>query len=129
MHFGRTNIMFYNNMSLRKIVIHDINATPHWSFFKYLTLKMELFLTTINSFKVLTLVKKSSIFNKTVFKKTWISETGFANIRLKEWKDFSRPYLLFVFTIFCFTYITFFRKSDMFWTFRLFLRLLNVKSH
>ena len=75
-----TDTMFYSNMSLKKIVIHDINATPHWSFLKYLTLKMELFVKTINCFKLL--VKKSSILNKPVFKKTWIRETGFANIRL-----------------------------------------------
>ena len=72
MHFGRTNIMYYSNMSLKKIIIHDINATPHWSAIKYLKLKMELFLTTINSFKLLTLVKKSSILNKPVFKKNMI---------------------------------------------------------
>ena len=41
---------------------------------------MELFVKTINCFKLL--VKKSSILNKPVFKKTWIRETGFANIRL-----------------------------------------------
>ena len=82
MHFGRTNIMYHSNMSLKKTVIHDINATPHWSFIKHLKFKMELFVTTINSFRLLTLVKKSSTLNKPVFKKTWISETGFSNIRL-----------------------------------------------
>ena len=86
MHFGRTNIMYYSNMSLKKIVIHDINATPHWSFIKYLKFKMEHFVTKINSFKLLTLVKTSCILNKPVFKKTWISETGFANIRLVKKK-------------------------------------------
>ena len=53
-----------------------------YTYIKYFTLKMELFVTTINNFKLLTLVKKSSILNKPVFKKTRISKTGFANIRL-----------------------------------------------
>ena len=52
-------ISYYCNVSLRKIIIHDINATPHWSFIKYPTSKMELFVTTINHLKLLTFVKKS----------------------------------------------------------------------
>ena len=117
--------MYYSNMSLKKIVIHDINATPHWSFIKYLKFKTELFVATINSFKLLTLLKKSSILNKPVFKKNELVRPV-SQISDLWWKNLSRPYLLK--TIFCFADITFSTRSDIFRTFTLFYIFRKLKK-
>ena len=88
---------------------------------------MELFATTINSFELLTLVKKSSILNKPVFKKTWIRYTGFANIRLVMKKFIATIFTKNNFLLYL-HYITFNKighLSDIY----TFLHLYNLKNH